>query len=125
VTDLPPDDADIQDSEELWRRIHPSWWVWDDKISGHRLSSQAFENSRDGSGTSVVLSSESSTEQVLGGFPGYGLAALTAGAARAAEQGVRRVPIQDVPGHAQIEGKKSGPIKRRLVEASKVIATPT
>lgn len=125
TTVSPPNDADILDSEELFRRIHPSWWIWDDKIGGHRLSSQAFENSRDGSGTSVVLSSESSREQVLDGHQGYGLAVLTAGSARAAEQGVRRVPIENVPGHAQIEGRKSGPIKNKLVVASEMVATPS
>ena len=118
------DDADIPDTAELWRRINPDWWVWDEKISGRRLSSQVYENSKDGSGTSVILSSESSIEQVMGGYDRYGLALLTAGAARAAQQGVRRVPVENVPGHAQIEGRKSGSAKNKLVAASTIVVVP-
>ena len=119
------DDASIADSATLWRRIFPKWWVWDERRNAFRLSSQAFENSRDGSGTSVVLADESTVEEVLGGFDGYGLAALTAGAARAAQQGVRRVPLKDVRGHAQIEGTKSGAVRAKLVAAAEIIFPPT
>ena len=118
------DDADIPNSAKLWRRIFPRWWVWDDRIGGKRLSSQAFETSRDGSGTSVVLEAESTIEQVLHGHEGYGLAELTAGSARAVGQGVRRVPLVNVPGHAQIEGVKSGPIKHALVKACVILIPP-
>ena len=124
MTAPPPNDPDIPDTEELLRRFPQSWWVWDDKISGHRLSSAAFENSRDGSGTSVFLSSVASKHQVLDGHDGYGLAVLDAGSARAADQGVRRVPIEDLPGHAQIEGKKSGSIKNKLVAACRIARKP-
>lgn len=125
MTVLPPNDPDIPDSEELLRRFPQNQWVWDDKISGHRLSSAAFENSRDGSGTSVFLSSEASPEQVLDGHTGFGLAALEARSARAAGQGVRRVPIAAVPGHAQIEGKKSGSIKNKLLASCKIVKLPS
>lgn len=119
------DDASISDAAELWRRIVPIWWVPDEKTGGRRLSSQAFENSRDGSGTSVVLCAESSEEEVLRGHDGYGLAMLTAGSARAAEQGVRRVPIDGVRGHAQIEGDKRRPrIKKMLVSACTIVVEP-
>jgi hypothetical protein len=118
-------DADIPNSAELWRRIVAIWWVWDEKLGGRRISSQAFENSKDGSGTSVVLVAESSVEEVLSGHAGYGLAVLTVGAAREANQGVRRVPLQDVPGHAQIEGRKSASVKRQLVAACRLIVEPT
>jgi len=73
----------------------------------------------------VVLADESTVEEVLGGFDGYGLAALTAGAARAAQQGVRRVPLKDVRGHAQIEGTKSGAVRAKLVAAAEIIFPPT
>jgi hypothetical protein len=119
------DDATIPDSAKLWSRIFPKWWVWDEKTNAFRLSSQAFENSRDGSGTSVILADESTLEEVLSGFNGYGLAAITAGAARAAQQGVHRVPLVDVRGHAQIEGKKSGAVRAKLVSAAEIIFPPT
>lgn len=124
MTVPPPNDPEIPDTEDLLRRFPQSQWVWDDKINGHRLSSAAFENSRDGSGTSVFLSSEASQAQVLEGHDGYGLAVLEAGSARAAGQGVRRVPIEALPGHAQIEGKKTGSIKNKLVAACRIVRKP-
>ena len=96
----------------------------DEKTGGNRLSSQAFDNSKDGSGTSVVLAAESTVEQVLDGFDRYGLAELTAGSARAVGQGVRRVPIQGVAGHAQIEGVKNRETKRVLANACTIVRAP-
>lgn len=124
MTAAPLNDADISDHAELWRRIPPSQWVWDEKIGGKRPSTQAFDNSRDGSGTSVVLAEESTIEIVLQGHSGFGLAMLTAGSARNAGQGVRRVPIQGILGHAQIEGTKTKSVKKKLVDASKIIVLP-
>ena len=120
----PNDDAEIPNSAPLWRRIFPGWWVADEKIGGKRLSSMAFENSKDGSGTSVVLATESTMEHVLLGHNGYGIAELTAGSARAVGQGVRRVPLDGVPGHAQIEGVKNNPTKRALAKACVIVRAP-
>lgn len=96
----------------------------DEKINGRRLSSAAFSNSSDGSGTSVFLSSEVSMDRILEGYERLGVAVLTAGAARAAQQGVRRVPLEEIPGHAQIEGKKSLSVRRRLADACEVRKKP-
>lgn len=120
----PLDDPSIPDSAELWRRIPALWWVPDER-SGRRLSTQAFENSRDGSGTSVALAAETSMEELMAGFDGYGLAALVAGTARAQEQGVRRVPRDNFPGHAQIEGHKSKAVKRALAASAVIRIEPT
>ena len=125
VNSHPLDDPSIQDSAVLWRRIPPQWWVADERSGGRRLSTQAFENSRDGSGTSVALAAETTLEIITAGFAGYGIAALTAAVPRAFAQGVRRVPIDNFPGHAQIEGKKTNSVKKGLVAAALMIKEPT
>lgn len=124
MSDLPQNDPDISDQEELFRRFPADQWVPDDKINGRRLSSAAFSNSSDGSGTSVFLSSEVSMDRILEGYERLGVAVLTAGAARAAQQGVRRVPLEEIPGHAQIEGRKSPSVRRRLAAACEVKKEP-
>jgi hypothetical protein len=121
ASQAPPNDPQIGDSTALWRRIHPTWFVWDENIGRRRVSSQAFDNSRDGSGTSVVIATESTLRSMMAGYDSYGLAELTAGSARALRQGVRRVPLDGVDGHAQIEGTKTTPVKRGLANASRVL----
>lgn len=50
-----PDDTTIDDASILWRRIHPDWVVTDENRGGVRVTSLAFNNSSDGSPTSVHL----------------------------------------------------------------------
>jgi hypothetical protein len=121
----PIDDTSISDAAELLRRISVHWWVFDDRTGRRRLSSAAFENSRDGSGTSVAIAAETSPDELLNGYVGYGLASLTAGKAREQQQRVCRVPLDDMPWHAQIEGRKTGSIKKALSSACKILVEPT
>jgi DNA-binding transcriptional LysR family regulator len=120
----PLDDRTIPDDAELWRRIHPRWFVLDEVTGERRVSTQAFENSPDDSGTSVVIAAESSEAMVMAGFDDYGLAMLTAGLAREQGQGVRRVPLPDVPGHAQIEGQKTRLVKKALAAGCRLLRRP-
>lgn len=119
----PLDDATIPDSAELLRRIHPNWWVPDKRTGERRLSTAAFDNSTNGTGTSVVISADSSAEAVLQGYTGYGLASPAA-LPRQHGQGVRRVPDDRVPGHAQIEGEKPRSVKQALVGGCAILVRP-
>lgn len=124
---MPPhalDDPAIPDDADLHRRIPPIWWVPDERTGGRRLSTQAFENSRDGSGTSVFIASETTVDATMLGFAEYGLASLKASVPRAHSQGVRRVPVAGLPGHAQIEGRKSRGVKQALVSACQLVKEP-
>ena len=121
----PLDDPSIPDSETLWRRVPVSWIVPDQRNGGTRLSSQAFEGSSDGSGCSVLLSSQAKLEDVFARHPGMGIAALQALYPRQIGLGVRRVPIPDEPAHAQIEGNFTHSTKKRLAAAATILVSPT
>jgi len=59
-----PDDPAVADAEDFWRRIYWRWIVKDDR-DGSRLSSQAYEESKDPpSPCSLIRSSEGTIEQV-------------------------------------------------------------
>lgn len=113
------DDATITDDSDLWRRINQFWVIRDENAGGVRVSSAAFDDSRDGSPTSILLATivreSGRTEMdVLAGFDGYALANLRAGEARRCHQGVARDPLPDEPAHALLFGPKSKANKRCL-----------
>lgn len=123
------DDSTLGDASVLWRRIHPSWAVSDENRGGIRVSSAAFDNSRDGSATSVLIAeivaaSGHGPEDVLRGLDGYGLASLTAGAARVCGQAVARDPLPDEPAHGLIAGSKTKGVKKRLAAAAVWVVLP-
>ena len=123
------DDTSIPDDAELWRRICPRWVVPDDNGGGLRVSSAAFDNSNDGSPTSVLLAeiveaTDRAPSDVLTGFEGYGLAAVTAGQARGCQQGVARDPLPEEPAHAFVFGKKTKRAKRCLAKKAKWVIWP-
>lgn len=122
----PEDDPSIPDSEDLWRRITPDWIV--DGQDGPRVTSQAFQNGDDGA-MSVHLSSVAAKigrtpESILQQYPGYSLARLTAGDARAVNQGVKPDPTEADPDHGAVVGNKTKGVRRHLSGAAKLIASP-
>jgi hypothetical protein len=122
---VPPleDDPTIHNDAELWRRIHPAWIVPDENAGRMRVSSAAFDDSRDGSPLSVLLAdvvaqTHRGPEEVLSRFEGYALAAIRAGTARSFGQGVARTPEPDEPAHASVFGPKTGKNKRGMAKAA-------
>ena len=123
------DDPAIQDEVRLLRRVHPQWIVRDNNLNCLRPSSQAFNNSPDGSPMSViredVLENEHrSPVSTLAGYPGYALAALTAGTVRQNGQGVAADPLPEEPAHALVFGNKTESVRRRLAKASRWVVEP-
>lgn len=123
------DDPTIADDATLWRRIPPVWAVADENLGGLRVSSAAFDNSRDGSPTSILLAelvvaSGRSAEDVLRDYDGYGLAGLTAGQARKCGQAVAHDPLPDEPAHGFVVGKKTRQAKRCLASAAILVISP-
>lgn len=121
------DDPSIVDDEELWRRIPEVWIVEDRVMGGVRIASAAFSDHRNGTPMSVFLGSVvrddgRAPESVL--MPSYYLAAVKAGAARDCGQGVRRAPLQDEPAHAEVFGKKTKSVKKRLAQAAYWVVGP-
>jgi len=124
------DDPAIANDSELWRRIHPNWVVADRNRAVVRVSSAAFDNSPDGSPTSVLLAETmretgKTADEVIAEFDGYALASITAGQARECEQGVARSPLLDEPAHACVFGDKTKPLKRCLARATRWVIAPS
>lgn len=116
------DDLTISDAEVLWRRIRPGQYHYDDNRHEDWPESWAFDDGKDGSPMSVFLASETKDPRlVLKDHPGYGLAAITAGAARQHRQKIVRDPQPNLPdGHALVVGdKKARKVKQGLRNASR------
>ncbi len=123
------DDPTILDADPLWRRIPPRHFVPDENRGGMRPSSAAFEDHPNGTPMSVVLGKEvlaanRGPESVLTGLDGYGLVEFTAGLARESGQSVIRAPTQQEPAHAEVVGKKTGSVRRKLARSSTWIIPP-
>ena len=119
------DDPTIHNEDVLWRRIHPRWVKPDEKIGGVRLTSEAFQNSSDGSPMSVVLAKEhGNPEAVLEGHEGYSLASITACLARENCQGIARDPTQENPAHALVFGKKTEATSKKLARGAEWVVPP-
>jgi hypothetical protein len=123
--DGPPEDPTIHDDAELWRRIPPWHFYFDDKLGRTRPSKAAFEDDGDGSPMSVVLAAESGRlEAALAGHQGYALATITAGLARACGQRVARDPTPGDPAHAIVIGRKTDGIRRRFAREARWVVPP-
>ncbi|MBE3134204.1 MAG: hypothetical protein IMZ55_12065 [Acidobacteria bacterium] len=123
------DDLSIADDAELWRRIPPNWWVWNDNLHQMRPTSQAFGNHPNGTPMSVVLAHlleqrGAGPSDVLAGHAGFALASLTAGLARQCNQLVARDPLPDEPAHALVAGKKTGSVRRRFATECRWVVPP-
>ena len=123
------DDATISNNALLWRRIPPTWWVRDENLGRIRPTSQAFDDSRDGTPMSVLLAeivarSGRSPIDVLVGHGGFALAAVTSGLARDCNQGIARDPQPQETAHAVVFGQKTGAVKSRLAKNSTWVIPP-
>lgn len=122
-------DPTIADESVLWRRIPPRWAVLDENRGGLRVSSAAFDNSDDGTPTSVHLAEVASAvglrpADILQRYDGYGMASLTAGQARGCGQAVGPDALPDDPTHGYIAGPKPKSVKRRLAAAAVWVISP-
>ena len=130
---LSQDDSTIDDLDALWRRIHPNWWIPDQNGGGKRLTSAAFQNSKNTNSCSVLLEKEMringrSIQDALAKRDGYGMAKILAGQARASSDPpqvlVRESTVAD-PEHANIVGEKRKPAQRVLREAAIMLLEPS
>lgn len=122
------DDSTIAADSVLWRRIHPDWVVADENRGGFRVSSAAFDNSPDGTPTSIHLEEVAraiglTAEAILSSYVGYGMASLTAGQGRACGQNVGRFGDDD-PTHGFIAGQKTKSVRKKLAAACVWVISP-
>lgn len=119
------DDASISDQLELWRRIPPGHFHWDENLQRVRPASSAFDDDPDGSPMSVILADgRMSPDAVLAEHDDYGLAAFTVGLARGCGLGVVRAPEAHNPAHAVVFGTKSTKVRRRLAKECRWVVPP-
>jgi len=122
------DDPEIKNESRLWRRISPAFYQINPATGRPRLSSAAFDDSKDRSPMSVVLADRHdaprSAEIWIQRFPGYGVAELSAGSARMFDQGVAHTPTTEESAHGSVFGKKTKPVKSGLRGAAKLLISP-
>lgn len=119
------DDPSIADSERLFRRIPRTWVDWDE--SGNpTISSAAFKDPELSINIeSVMIRDGRPPDDAVRGYPGYGLAAITAGSARVLGQQVARDPIDEEPAHGVVCGpKKRGGIAAKLRDGARWVIAP-
>jgi hypothetical protein len=124
--DIFRDDPSIPDDMRVLHRIPPGRVV----EAEDRPNSSNFDNSRDGSGTSVdLMEDEEQPTRTLADFPDFGLVSITVGELRALNLGVVRDPIkgddQNKPNdkHALIQGNKKK-AKQKIARQCKWITYP-
>jgi len=121
------DDTTIPNSEDLYRRIHPSQWKLVENTHTFRVTSAAFKDHR--CQISVDLSSLTTPQDALARASQkeikYALAAVTAGDARQIEQKIIRDPAPNDPAHALIVGQQPPHVSKALAQAAKWIIPPT
>lgn len=123
------DDLSILDNDELWRRILPRWIIFDKNLGRMRLTSQAFQDPRDGTPMSVLLADDllksgGTPDTALSGHAGYALASVTAGLCRERSQKVARAPTFEEPAHGVVVGKKTGSVRSRLAQEARWVVPP-
>ena len=125
------DDPAITDDVRLFRRLPKEWVVRDDNLNCFRPSSQAFNDSQDGSPMSVfrddVLQSERRevSSLLLATYSTYGLASLRTGIAREHRQGVTPDPLPEETTHALVFGPKPTKVRQRLAKAAELLILPS
>jgi len=119
------DDSSIPDDAKVLRRIPPSHVVKNDSTG--RPQTRDFDNSPDGSGTSVRIWADGTDPlDVLKDHDDFGLVFITAKDIRDNDLGIILDPDPDPndPHHALIQGKKKSGRKKRLASAAIWIKKP-
>lgn len=124
------DDATIPDTSDLWRRIHPTWIIYDENLKSWRPTTQAFNDDSEGGPMSVVLAPEvlasgRTSKDILARFTGYSLAAISAALARELDQGIKRDPEPEEPAHAVVVGKKTSSVRKTFSRKARWEIPPT
>jgi hypothetical protein len=117
------DDPTINDSERLWRRVHPNQIRTDTETGEPEISSAAFSTREE---VSVSIADETNLTAFLRDYPQHSVVEFTAGAARAANCTIVRDPLPDDLAHALVCGSRShGQLSKtqqeRLKQASRII----
>jgi hypothetical protein len=119
------DDPSIPGDERLFRRIPRTWVDWDEH-GNPAISSAAFKDEELSVNIeSVMVQCGSLPEDAIRNYPGYGLAAITAGHARSLNQKVARDALPNEPAHGVVYcQKKRGGIGGQLRDGATWVVSP-
>ncbi len=115
---LTQEPQDIQDADDLYRRIAPAHVNPDGTIN-----SGAFTTRR-GEGISVNLARLTTPEDTLRPRPTFGLGNLQAAIPRGLGLNVRHAPVPDNDAHSLIEGQNTRAIRHQMAEAANLLMSP-
>lgn len=127
------DDHSIPNEANLWRRVHPRYFVNDKNMGRVRPSSKAFTNDRDGHPMSTIweqlhLESGLTEADALKGLTGFAIAVFTAELARRLKQGLHADPDVEGPGgpaHVLVFGDKpKDPVGNTFAAESRWLSEP-
>ena len=135
------DDLTIPDTEILYRRASPGSFEWHGdelrRVTSFAFQDQSKDKTRAAGYPAVAMSVHLATTlenhrispaTLLEGYDGYGLVSLTAGLARANNQGVQRDPLSDDPSHALVFAlenvKKNSKQKNQLAMGAEIVIEP-
>src|SRR5215203_6123735 len=126
---MPPDDASVADSVDVYRLIPEFYVAWDEDDARWRVSSGAFQNSSRTDRMSVVLGDTlqeggRSPENARRSKPEWYVVAIEARDYRAEEQGMERDPQPDEEAHGNAVGEKKKGRRRRFAELARWVVAP-
>lgn len=117
-----PDDAEVPEETNLYRRVHPTEIVWNDNDGCLRPASGVFKDPEMSIHLGDVLADEErEPASVLDGKPTHSLVSLTAGFVKEEDQTVRRTPIPDDASHGEVCGKKSQSRRKKFARAAQFV----
>jgi hypothetical protein len=109
------DDTSIEDSTELFRRVHPTQVVWDGNKQRLRPTSAAFSDEEMSVNLADDLAAQGlEPEFALRDNPQHHLVSLTAAYVREEEQVVVRSHLPDDPSHGDVVGAKGDGRRKRF-----------
>jgi hypothetical protein len=123
------DDAGVADDADMWRRLPPflNWVIWDARERTFRASSAAFQNLKNRR-LSVCLTCYAPVAFTPQAFverhPGYGVAAIRTGDARAEGQIIVPEAVPDEVAHGHMVGDKPKGVQRALARAARLLLLP-
>lgn len=117
------DDPYIDDNEALWRRV-PADQLVRGQEGEVRPSSQAFQNSSDGTGMSANIAAETTVERTMTGYEEHFLVEFPAELPRRLQQGIMRVPLENEPAHVEIFGNKSKGVRKTFTRECVWVLSP-
>lgn len=124
----PVHDTSIPKCSRVLRRIIPEWWVQDEETGEYGVTSQAFHDLEGGMSVSLeadLLEADQPVERLLKGYPRCGLAAISVATLLDLGQVVVRRPTEADPFHADVIGKKTKGVRRKLASSCTVLIEPT